>query len=236
MTGMEIFLIMVGVIAIVGSFVFSEKLDKADTSTGNMMDKMDEEAIQKKVDEAVDIILDDKVEATEVRIEKILNEKILAVGNYSDNVMSDINKSHDEVMFLYGMLSDKEKEIKKAVIDVENLKKSIKQNVIVPPQPEEPETEETNADRIEPEEKQDNKKEDIPEEKEETKEFKITVDNVAPKSSAVAMSAKEARKKSNNNEKILELYKKGRTSIEIAKELKLGIGEVRLVIDLYKNR
>lgn len=244
MTGMEIFLIMAGIIAIVGSFVFSERLEKADTNTGNVMDKLNEEAIQKKVDEAVDSILDEKVEATEVRIEKILNEKIMTVGEYSDNVISDISKSHDEVMFLYGMLNDKEKDIKKAVIDVENLKKSIKQKEHVRLQ-----TADAEQDGIKDEERsRDGKaggakadtqvRENIAAQTgvEEPKEFKITVGSPAPKNSGVAMTAREVREKSNNNKRILDLYKQGRTSIEIAKELKLGLGEVRLVIDLYKNR
>ena len=42
MTGMELFLIMVGIVAIIGSFVFSERLEKADKSTGSLMDKMNE--------------------------------------------------------------------------------------------------------------------------------------------------------------------------------------------------
>ena len=39
----------------------------------------------------------------------------------------------------------------------------------------------------------------------------------------------------NNNEKILELNAKGKSNVEIAKELGLGIGEVKLVIDLFRG-
>ncbi|EFF67966.1 DUF6115 domain-containing protein [Eshraghiella crossota] len=39
----------------------------------------------------------------------------------------------------------------------------------------------------------------------------------------------------NNNEKILQLSKEGKSNVEIAKELGLGIGEVKLVIDLFKG-
>ena len=38
----------------------------------------------------------------------------------------------------------------------------------------------------------------------------------------------------NNNERILEMHRQGRSTVEIAKELGLGVGEVKLVIDLYK--
>lgn len=40
----------------------------------------------------------------------------------------------------------------------------------------------------------------------------------------------------NSNERILELYAQGKSKVEIAKELGLGVGEVKLVIDLYRNQ
>lgn len=39
----------------------------------------------------------------------------------------------------------------------------------------------------------------------------------------------------NNNQKILEMHKMGRSNMAIAKELGLGLGEVKLVIDLFEN-
>ena len=40
---------------------------------------------------------------------------------------------------------------------------------------------------------------------------------------------------SNNNERILKLNAEGKSVVEIAKELGLGIGEVKLVIDLFRG-
>ena len=40
----------------------------------------------------------------------------------------------------------------------------------------------------------------------------------------------------NYNDRILELFESGKSKVAIAKELNLGVGEVKLVIDLYKNR
>lgn len=40
----------------------------------------------------------------------------------------------------------------------------------------------------------------------------------------------------NNNERILELYNQGKSKVAIAKELGLGVGEVKLVIDLFRNQ
>lgn len=45
----------------------------------------------------------------------------------------------------------------------------------------------------------------------------------------------EDRQGQNSNERILKLFKQGKSKIAIAKELGLGVGEVKLVIDLYKN-
>ena len=39
----------------------------------------------------------------------------------------------------------------------------------------------------------------------------------------------------NNNERIRELHKAGKSNMAIAKELGLGIGEVKLVIDLFES-
>lgn len=58
--------------------------------------------------------------------------------------------------------------------------------------------------------------------------------NTGKKNKGVAIAHKDVKK--NNNNKILELYSKGMSNIDIAKKLNLGIGEVRLVIDLYRNK
>ena len=39
----------------------------------------------------------------------------------------------------------------------------------------------------------------------------------------------------NNNDRILSLHKEGKSNMAIAKELDLGVGEVKLVLDLFKN-
>ena len=39
----------------------------------------------------------------------------------------------------------------------------------------------------------------------------------------------------NSNEAILKLHKEGKSNMAIARELGLGVGEVKLVIDLFKG-
>ena len=45
----------------------------------------------------------------------------------------------------------------------------------------------------------------------------------------------EFKDNENSNEIILEMYRNGSSILEIAKQLGLGVGEVRLVIDLYQG-
>ena len=46
---------------------------------------------------------------------------------------------------------------------------------------------------------------------------------------------KRNKENQNNNERILELHNAGKSNMAIAKELGLGIGEVKLVIDLFEG-
>lgn len=41
---------------------------------------------------------------------------------------------------------------------------------------------------------------------------------------------------SNKNDMILDLYRQGRSIVSIAKQLDLGVGEVKLVINLFEGR
>ena len=43
------------------------------------------------------------------------------------------------------------------------------------------------------------------------------------------------KQQENNNDRILRMYREGRSNVEIAKELGLGVGEVKLVINLFKG-
>lgn len=274
MAGMEIFLIILGVTAIIGSFVFEKTLEKNDKTNENNSG-VTEAMLEEQVSKAVDHILDDRIEETEAKMDKLSNEKIMAVGDYSDNVLKEIDKNHDEVMFLYSMLNEKEKEVKNAVNDVENIKRSI--NVIADNEKvDKADKSETFANnqinnnikntRVSKETISDvsDMKDELLTLQEKKAEETMEINNVSvkdnnnsnltistakdnrdkteknlnlntgKKNKGVAIAHKDVKK--NNNNKILELYSKGMSNIDIAKKLNLGIGEVRLVIDLYRNK
>ena len=65
------------------------------------------ESVREKISDIVDETIGYSIEKTERAMERVANEKIMAVNEYSDTVLEEINKNHKEVTFLYDLLNDK---------------------------------------------------------------------------------------------------------------------------------
>lgn len=241
MTGLEITLIIAGIAIVVVSFLFGEQLDGSrsnENGTDSINSDEIKEAVKNQVDEAVDDAIDSTVEKTAVELDKLSNEKIMAVSEYSENVLKEIEKNHEEVMFLYGMLNDKEEQIKNTVKDVEMVKASVKKMTSDIDTKKNVKSQENTENQSK--DKADEKKAS-PQNKKPVKKKKETVQNSVIEKECVkgdgqSVTENTGEQHLNNNQKILELYNAGRDNIDIARELNLGLGEVRLVIDLYKTR
>ena len=130
MNWMEAALLVLGIGAFVASFCLPEKNKKEENSAGsidpevirNLINKEMEDA-KTKVTEVVDETLEYAVEKTERASERISNEKIMAINEYSETVLADMNKTHQEIMFLYDMLNDKHKNLKETVQQVDKTAK-----------------------------------------------------------------------------------------------------------------
>lgn len=213
MSPLEICLIIVGVMCIAVSFIFVGKDDNTTKSQTVLLSETQIEQVTKQIDAIIDEQMDGLEERTEVSMEKISNQKIMELGEYADTVLEQINKNHTETMFLYDMLNNKTKDVKKVISDSKkefNSSTNIKADEAVKKIQEEPvikqqTTEDTNVAETEPVKK--------------TRTRKTTKSKTAI----------------NKNEQILKLYNEGKTSVEIAKILGLGTGEVKLVIDLFKG-
>jgi hypothetical protein len=275
MTGLEIALLTIGLIVIVASFVFSSKSD-GDTIHNvkdvTFTDKQKED-IKKQITDILDEQIENVKEQTEISLDKLSNQKMLEMNEYSDTILQEINRNHNEVMFLYDMLNEKKKEINNTIRDMNVTKKEIEKSKTVPKK-------QTVIDSIkdmsedtggfmaseellrEEQKDVDTRKKDILNQLDAVVE--AVSDDVSADLEAVekkpkkrtstgrtaAKRMKETVKKEtlrednrdpkafetgNNNEKILQLSKEGKSNVEIAKELGLGIGEVKLVIDLFKG-
>ncbi len=227
MSGLEICLVIIGLICVACSFLFSEHLmaqDMKDEMIGGVnVANVTEEIVKREVEAEVANVIDDKIEQMEIKIDKLTNEKIMAMGEYSEEIQEKISQNHDEVMFLYNMLNDKEEVLKNTIRDIEAVKASVKKMAIVNDVAKDVTKKSANVVANEEPMINDTSKVEVSEAKEEVK-------------STEKSGSLRKREISNNNQMILDLYAKGKTNIEIAKELGLGIGEVRLVIDLFNSR
>lgn len=129
MNWLEVALLIFGAGAFAGSFLVKAKSEKKDEGqqfdaelVRDFIEKEMEDA-KERVAEVVDETLEYAVEKTERASERISNEKIMAINEYSETVLADINKSHQEVMFLYDMLNDKHNNLKETVKHVDKTAK-----------------------------------------------------------------------------------------------------------------
>lgn len=220
MGAMEVFLIITAVIVIAVSFCIKEKSDKNEDEKKSGQDEVKavtQEMIKEEIQNQLAMISDDMLENTEAKLDKIANQKIMAVGNYSEDVLKNIEENHNEVMFLYNMLNDKETTLKNTVRDIEAVKVSVRKMA---------DNVENDVQGWENEIKLSQEEETVPAE---DKKEQLSQETV------LEMEDAEEEDQRSNKEKILELYRQGKSNIEIAKRLNLGVGEVNLVLGLFKG-
>lgn len=292
----EIILIIVGAIVLALGYLLPAR--KRDTEEDIQLIGEDEvrKLVSKEVEGTKEHILDivDEtvtytMEKTERSMERVANEKIMAINEYSDTVLDEINKNHKEVIFLYDMLNDKQENLKLAVSEASKTAEEIKQivkDVEISVREAEMSVREAGMSAGEVEapfrevkmsarevgvparETQDEVSDFLPinppivkvihgpendyvagEPQEETYDMEREVfsreqDVSIPQELALRTEdesgvdiqftgGKEGNR--NSNERILELHKAGKSNMAIAKELGLGIGEVKLVIDLFEG-
>ena len=114
MSALEIVLLIAGVIIFVlGYFMPVRKKDMDDEvrliSEDEIRRLISQETgeVHKQISDTVDEGVKYAMENTERSMEKLSNEKIMAINEYADTVLEEINKNHKEVVFLYDMLNDK---------------------------------------------------------------------------------------------------------------------------------
>ena len=271
----EIVLIVLGCIVFVLSFVIPVQKEKM--SKESLKDAKEE--IKKIVDEAVKEansnledtakeISDYNVEKAERAMERLCNEKIMAINEYSSTVLESIDKNHQEVMFLYDMLNEKHNTIKETAATVEKTAKEAKQTaqdvIVEMKEAREPSIQmislekfiaeddnvsdaiaKNNIEAVNEMGKETATTDDVVKQLDEIKTTKAkktatrkkpvkSKDVEAPDLNIGALGMKKEGSR-NSNERILQLHNAGKSNVAIAKELGLGIGEVKLVIDLFEG-
>ncbi len=294
---LEMILLSAGAVIFIISFCIPIKQEKLKEETRNLAAEEvkslvagELNAVQGKLAELSEEEIKQQIAKSERTMERISNEKIMAVNEYSDTVLEEIHKNHEEVVFLYDMLKNKNTSLtesyEKADKDLQELLQQVKDSELTvrenlgelekkrqeieelrteimlwePPvqtvsvqtaeipavlAEEEPQQEPEKAfrpftpEKVEAQPKKAQVKtaqaappremppeavqEQVPEE-EESKEVMLLLSNMPEKDAG-----------GNSNERILKLHEMGKSNMAIARELGLGLGEVKLVIDLYEG-
>lgn len=229
---LEIVLLIAGVIIFTGSFFLplgGEKNTGIDQKAakeeihGLVEEEMNN--VRSKMQGKMEETSEDAIEKAERALERLTNEKIMAVNEYSDTVLQEIHKNHEEAMFLYDMLNSKHANIKDTVSKMDKAVKAAENKTL----------ENKTAENKAAAEKTATDKTAGTVAEEKTADASQTETLIQPENSPeIGFMGETVQEGKNNNEKILEMHKQGKSTVAIAKELGLGVGEVKLVIDLYK--
>lgn len=132
MEGNSVLLIIVGIVIIFISYVVSEKIIDKNTSGQNDISfdqstidniwKEKEEEFCKNLDMKIQERADETINYVDDKLAHVSNEKIMALSEYSDQILEQIDKNHKEVVFLYDMLNEKENEMKDFVQEIDKSK------------------------------------------------------------------------------------------------------------------
>jgi DNA polymerase III gamma/tau subunit len=236
---------------LLGSFFITEKLSPEDISRVAQLSEDELQGVMNrelevasaKISDMVDNAVDLSVDKVKRSMEKASNEKIMAIGEYSETVMEQLKKTNNEVTFLYSMLGDKHEELRESMVELNELMdayaklpksaphvqsapqaataqanapaaKAQKPQANAPakpaeqPAPQKPPAEQTPAAPAQPPEKEEPK---VPKPEEETAE------------------------QPSQREVILARYRDGEDLKKIARDLGMGYGEVKLIVELYKG-
>ena len=132
----EVILIILGILLLVLSYLLPAKSgnkeeDGIKIDEGLIKGLVEKEVREEKkhINDMVEETLTYSMEKTERAMERLTNEKIMAINEYSDQVLESIHKAHQEVIFLYDMLNDKHDNFVGTVSDATKKMKEIKQEV-----------------------------------------------------------------------------------------------------------
>lgn len=236
MNVMGIVLLIAGALAFLASFIVSDKDQdgkKYTKAIGLKLDRM----IDERVDQ-VKVRLSDVAGATreeeEMRaqreLERITNEKIMAIDDYSRAVLEEIEKNHKEVMFLYDMLESKTSDVKNTIRKADAVKRE--QESVIEESPD-PAPNFTPEPEPEPEKKisgMDKLKGILTE-----TEAEPSPEDIADAIRDEMGGADSENSELSRNDRVLEMKKSGMENVDIAKALNIGVGEVNLITDLFSG-
>lgn len=213
MTAFHVFLVVIGLSIIGISYIISEKITLMNGQKKENPNNITTDLEIANLKEQINLVIKEEIDLamfkTKDSLSQISNEKIIAVSEYSDQVLEKINQNHTEVVFLYNMLNEKEEAIKKTFNNNNNINnnniKTVKKS----------ELNNGSGQRF-------NNQIEFNENSRKVKDPKLEM-------------TQDIMDQKVKNEQILKLYSEGKSIVEIAKMLEIGQGEIKLVIGLSKG-
>nr|MBP3598268.1 hypothetical protein [Eubacterium sp.] len=212
MNAVEVVLLLIGFVSISVSFFLGNKKNPSLSDEGVEvgMKEVWTEKEEELVKERIQTILNDETEEIMARTTETLNrksnEKIMEFDEFSGQVLEKIRHNHEEVVFMYSMLTEKQKDIKEDVVKSVITKKVTEKQEV-------------------------KEKKTIASEKK--KQTNTTQTTALEKRVSKPEEKKESGGAQNQ---IIRMHKSGKSVLEISKELNIGQGEVKLMIALYGGK
>ena len=245
MTVMGIVLLIAGALLFVASFVLPDRGNdggKSSKAMGLKLDRMIDERIEQvkgRLSDVASTAREEEELKAKRELERLTNEKIMAIDDYSKVVLEEIEKNHKEVMFLYDMLDNKTADVKNTIRKADAVKREQEESI-----KEEPVKEERFQEI-------DDSAEPIRELLYEDKpmsgmdRLKNAIGNLTGKPSEEGQEISPddmaegeentSESEISRNDRVLEMKKSGMDNVEIAKSLNMGVGEVNLITDLFSS-
>lgn len=264
MTAIEVALLLIGVVFIIGSFFIIEKLSPEELSRVSELSEdelrivMDRELATAgaKISDVVDQTVDLSINQIQRRMEKDTNEKIMAISEYSDLAMEQLKKFNNEVTFLYSMLGDKHTELNESIAQLNDLMNACQTvqaqmaSTLRQLQPSKPVQQRQDQKRqlqqqpvqqvrqVQQVQRQYPEQETVSEEPErriEEPERLPQQETAEVQQEEETVETADEGRSVNVREEILKRYRSGEDLKDIARDLSLGFGEVKLIVELYKG-
>ena len=239
---LQVIILLLGAIIFTVSFFIPDKQvsskeirEKEENAIKEIIEK-ELSGIRQRIDEVTEESIERAKDTTERQMDRITNEKMMAINEYSDTVMTEIHKNHEEAVFLYDMLNNKHAQVKTTAAELNQTIKLSKQTQTAV-KSKGAEKENKAAVKETGSKKKAEVVEQTPEVVEDSSFEPIEIKETAPvvDTTGIEMMFASDSSESNSNDQILELHKAGKSNMAIARELGLGIGEVKLVIDLFEG-
>ena len=249
MTVMGIVLLIVGALLFIASFMVPDNRNdggKSSKAMGMKLDRMIDERVEQVKGRLSDVAVaarEEEEQRAKRELERLTNEKIMAIEDYSKVVMDEIEKNHQEVMFLYDMLDNKSSDLKNTIRKADAVRK---EQESVFKEGESEDSSEPIRELLYNSEKEEERslsgmdrlknaiaglggggKDSLPQ-----------VDSAASEnvlSDNQEKTDSEDQGELSRNEKVLEMKKSGMDNVDIAKSLNIGVGEVNLITDLFSG-